>query len=77
LLPGQVSVEAEATGTGLVDKLQGCGLTLELVDEFVDGIDAILELSVMTHRSIEAVGGDSHIVGFLMNIHSDKECAKF
>ena len=74
---GEMAVEAKAARTGLIDEFQGTRFTLELGDEFVDGIDTILYLPVMADLAIEAIGGDGHINGFLVNIHSDEECARF
>jgi hypothetical protein len=77
LLTGEVPVEAEAAGAGFIDELQRACLPLEFGHELIDGIETIHDLSIVTDFAVEAVGGDGHIDGFLMNIHSDEECARF
>jgi hypothetical protein len=77
LFSGKMTIQAEATGTGLVDKFQGDGFTLELGDQFVDGIDAVADLPIVKDLTVETIGGDDHIDGLFMHIHSDKEYARF
>jgi hypothetical protein len=77
LVAGEVPVEAKSAGSDLVDKLQGRGLPLEFGDKFADGVDAVHDLTVVADLAIKAIGGNGYIDGFLVNIHSDKECARF
>jgi hypothetical protein len=70
-------VEAKSSAACLIDKLKRGGLPVEFCDEFIDGVNMIHDLTVVSDLVIEVIGGNGYIDGFFMNIHSDKECARF